>query len=279
MFVSINYMYQKNDLYKVYKKYVKNDRLSDRLPDVGKKYTLDIINKAINSCENWNNFLDIGACGGHYSIALLHKFKNGVAVEATPNEQLLGLAKEYKNLTVKTGFIQKINFTEKFDFVLMADVFEHIPLVDMGEFTKKISTIQDVGGVIYILTPNPLFCGPASTSGMFHNGGKFDHEGHYKHYLPNEILSHFKKFNYEMVFDSYEEGILKNILKRYIFSLSIRDRRYSNNKIYRIISLIPVYLIKIAFMIMGRIIYWNEWKNRKNDFNSMSYVVVLKKTK
>lgn len=270
-------MYPKNDLYEIYKKNIRNDRLSDRLPDVGKKYTLDVINRAINSCEKWNNFLDIGACGGHYSIPLLFKFNNGFAVEATPNNQLLQLEKDYKNFTVKTGFIQNTDFKNKFDFILMADVFEHIPDNDLENFTKKISSIQDIGGVLYILTPNPLFCGPATKSGLFHNSGEFDHEGHYKHYLSLEIKEIFAKYSYKTVFESYEEGLLKNFFKRYIFSLSIRDKKYSKKPIYKFFSPFPIFILKIFFKIAEVIIYNNELKNNKNYFDSMSYVIVLKK--
>ena len=272
-------MYKKNDLFELYLKYSKNDRFSQRLPDLTKKYTIEVMNIAINLCTKWDNFLDIGACSGHYSIPLLHKFRKGTAVEATPNDFLTNLTKEYKNFSVQTGFVQKINFKEKFDFVLMADIFEHIPENDLSSFMIKLNSIQDNNGIVYVLTPNPLFCGPAYESKIFHNGGKLDHEGHYRHYHPNELNRIFMAHGYERLLESYEEGIIRNFFKRYIFSISIRDKRYSNNYLYKITSPLFIWIAKIAFAVVGSIVYRDEFFNRKNDLHTMSYVAIFKKIK
>ena len=53
-----------------------------------------------------------------------------------------------------------------FDFVLLMDVFEHISNIE--SFVGKLATIQKNGGVLYIITPNPIFCGPAEKSELFY---------------------------------------------------------------------------------------------------------------
>jgi hypothetical protein len=270
-------MYKNKDLYKLYKKYNNDDRMSRRFPDVTKRSTIEVINNAINLCDKWDNFLDIGASTGHYSTALLHKFRKGTAIEANHNEHLLDLLRVYQNFSVKLGFIQELDFDEKFDFILMADIFEHIPLIDMPSLLEKVSKVQDVGGVLYILTPNPIYCGPASESSIFHNRGKSDHEGHYKHYDRIEINKVMNKYKYEKIFDSYEEGKVKNFFKRYIFSISIRDKRYSRNPIYRVLSPHFIWIIKIFYYFVDVISYYFERKNRYNDFCNISYVGVFKK--
>ena len=174
---------------------------------------------------------------------------------------------------------KKMDFKEKFDFILMADVFEHIPETDLVDFVSRVSFLQEAGGIVYILTPNPTFCGPACETELFHDGGKLDHFGHYKHYHPSEITRLFSEHNYEKIIESYEEGILKNYFKRYVFSISIRDRKYSKNIFYKMISPIFIWIPQIAFNIIEKIVYHNEWKNKNNDIKSMSYVVVFKKLK
>ena len=46
--------------------------------------------------------------------------------------------------------------------------------------------------IIFLSTPDPIFCGPASLSDIFYVKSKY---GHYKHYHKNEIIEYFKNFD------------------------------------------------------------------------------------
>ena len=246
-------MYQKNNLAEVFFKFSREKRLSSRLPDYTNITTLYYMNRAINCCDQWNNFLDIGASDGHYSIPLLKKFCEGTAVEMDNNQSLVSLKKDYGNFNPIIGTISDIKPGTKFDFILMADVFEHIPLDHINDFCLKLSEIQDVGGVIYIMTPNAMFCGPASKSDLFHKINNNEHHGHQKHYLSSEIEKLFLERGYSLLFKVYEESKFRRIIKRIILGFSIRDNKYQKSIIYKTISPIFIYPIKLFLLIFARI--------------------------
>ncbi len=272
-------MYQKNNLAKIFFKTSQDERLSSRLPDYTKITTLNYMNRAINCCDNWDAFLDIGAGDGHYSIPLLKKFNTGTAVEIDNNQRLIALKKEFENFTPIIGTISDIEPEEKFDFILMADVFEHIPLEEINKFCLQISNMQAINGVIYILTPNPIFCGPATKSELFHGINNNRHHGHQKHYLPQEILNLLSPLGYSLVFSAFEESGLRQFIKRIIFGFSMRDNKYNQSKIYRLFSPIFIYPLKGFLYILGLISYKIELLRSNDKFGMMSRVLVFKKIK
>jgi len=270
-------MYQHNNLSKIFFKLSRDQRLSSRLPDYTSTTTLYYINTAINCCDNWNNFLDIGASDGYYSIPLLKKFARGTAVEIDNNQNLISLKNDFNNFTPIIGTIDDIKLNTKFDFILMADVFEHIPSEEINDFCLRLSSMQNAGGVIYILTPNPIFCGPATKSDLFHKINNNKHHGHQKHYLPNEIIKLFSDQGYNLVFNIYEESNFRQIIKQLILGISIRDNKYENLRIYKIISPIFIYPIKLFLYILGIISHNVELLKSKDNFGMMSQILVFKK--
>src|SRR5258708_4407452 len=96
---------------------------SSRLPDYTNRKTVDFMNFAINLCDSWNTFLDIGAGDGRYSRILATKFKKGYAVESTATEYFDSIQKDFPNVRCLTQYIQKATIKDKIDFVLLADVF------------------------------------------------------------------------------------------------------------------------------------------------------------
>ena len=213
-------MYPEKNLYKIYKKSLVSDRFSIRLPDFSKRLCLEIMNTAINCCDKWDNFLDVGANTGNYSIPLLQKFKNGTAVEVEPNKTLTSVALKYKNLTVYNDYIQNMSTEQSFDFVLLSDVFEHIPIKDIQLFIDKISSIQEIGGVAYISMPNPFFCGPAEKSAIHYT--KHNH-GHHKHYTKEETVALWEENGYKLIFHCYEYHQLRQLLEKLFWRFSIKD--------------------------------------------------------
>ncbi|MCX6712938.1 MAG: methyltransferase domain-containing protein [Candidatus Vogelbacteria bacterium] len=268
----------KNDLYRRYKKN-KDGLLSRSLPDVTKKYTLKIMNGAINCCEKWDNFLDVGASTGHYSAPLLEIFRSGTAVEVSPNPDLEKLGQEKNNLTIRHDYIENIHLSEKFDFIMLADLFEHIPLKNVNGLMEKLGNCQESGGIIYLLTPNPLFCGPAAESGIYYlrNGMDQNGHGHHKHYLKSDLVQIFSDYGYDPVFFSYETGKLRVFFRRYLFGLSIRNRNYSKYFLYRVISPIIVLPFKIVFKLIEIIVYRNEVNNRFNDLDTRALAIIFRK--
>jgi len=270
-------MYQKNNLPEIYFKSSREKRLSSRLPDYTNTTTLYYMNRAINCCDNWDNFLDIGASDGYYSVPLLKKFEKGTAVEMDNNENLISLKKDFDNFTPIIGTIDNIKVDTKFDFILMADVFEHIPLTEINNFCLQLSGMQNIGGVIYILTPNPVFCGPATKSELFHTVNNHEHHGHQKHYLVKEIENMLAKYGYSLVLEACEESNFRQFVKRIIFSFSIRDNKYQKSAVYRIVSPMFVYPLQLLLYVLGFISHKIELLKSENKFEMMSQVLVFKK--
>ena len=269
-------MYPPKDLQKIFKKYQHSDRYSKRLPDFSKRFCLEMINLAINCCEKWGSFLDVGASSGHYSAALIKKFSKGVAVEVEPNEYLDDLVSKNKNLSVFNDYMQNFPVKDtKIDFVFLSDVFEHIPLNEVENVMKKISKNQSYGGVVYISTPNTLFCGPVDQSDTYYKKHQF---GHYKHYTVNEVSNLWKKHGYETIFVCYEYGSLRHFFEKHFWRFSIKDRQFFNkSKFYKYLSYPFILLLKPLFYLIEMIVYSNEKRNRNNSFDSMSTTFILKK--
>jgi SAM-dependent methyltransferase len=268
-------MYTPRDLFKLYKKYSLNEEYSRKVPDVTKKRTIEVMNMAINCCESWGHSLDIGAGSGSYTAPLLRKFKQCTVVDVVPFKEYPRFKKEFPNFDYKIGEFETLSFTEKFDFILLADIFEHIP--DIKAFMAKIAGLQNKGGVVYIMTPNPLFCGPAETSSLFYKRNPY---GHQKHYLPFEVKEVVEKAGYVLVNMSYEEANARRKWgRRIVLGLSRRDRRWSDaSAIYRgAIGPSCRAILKPFLWLIEKIIYRNELKHAQDSESTMSAVYIFKK--
>lgn len=263
-------MYPKPLLYKNYIRKNKFKEFSEHFPDITRKITLNNINYAINNCDKWTNFLDIGAGDGRYSIALSSFFNFGTIVEIENHDRHNQIKKDCPNIEILNHLIEDYDTSTKFDFILLADLFEHIP--DIERLIEKVSSLQDAGGVIYILTPNPTFCGPATKSELYY---KVHEYGHIKHYNTLEVRRIMEKHNYELIFSIFEEKPLRQKVKRTLMAISRRDKKISKYFFYIIfkpfINLISIPLLKLTEVI----IYRSEKK--ANIFNSYSQGLTFKK--
>lgn len=265
-------MFPKNNLYEEYKKNYIDLTFSKKFPDVTKKITLENINIAINCCEKWDNFLDIGASTGHYSSALVHKFKKGLLVEVTPPAELALLVDKFKNLSVQSVYVEKLQISEKFDFIMLIDLFEHIENIKL--FIQQVSSHQEKGGVVYILTPNPLYCGPASESDIYYT--KF-RDGHRKHYLPLEVTGIMNEYGYQLIRESYEEKPLRDKVRQILNGLARRDTLWSKNILYKIFRFVFHYPLKALVCLMEDIVYRSETRNSDNNIVTRAVSLIYKK--
>ena len=106
-----------------------------------------------------------------------------------------------------------------FDFVLMSEVFEHIPINQIDLVIKKLESLTKKNSIAYISTPDPIFCGPASRSDIYFE--KFQY-GHYKHYLKGDIVKYFKSF--ELVMYEKIEGKLEVKFNEKLISFKRRTK-------------------------------------------------------
>lgn len=264
--------YPQLDLFSHYLRNAHNPILSDRIPDYMIERNMEVLNAAINACETWDSFLDIGAASGRCSAALLTKFKKGIGVDVYPDADLKKLARSCKNFSIVEKPIQKVQLKKTVDFILMMDVFEHFPSKDVQPILKKLARFQKKGGVIYILTPNALVCGPAEKSGIFHTIHPF---GHYKHYLPHEVTALLEKVGYTKIIEIYEEHPFKLLMKSLNLGVSYVDTRLTGGVKWLTTPL--VWVGNLALKMIGKMVTWNERANRDQAETGRSMVLVYKK--
>lgn len=265
-------MYPEIDLYKHYLENLITREYSEELPDVTKKSTLEKINYAINLAPQWNVCMDIGGSSGNYLAALAKKFKKTILVEMEhlPEQDLH--KKKHNNFVVEITRIEEYQTNEKADFILLADVFEHIP--DIKNFAHKLSTLQNIDGIVYIMTPNPVFCGPASESGLY---VKRHPAGHIKQYTKTEIISLMKESGYTLELLSFEETSRRQKIKRIIFAISRRDKKYSKYFIYRIVRPLILITFKLFFKFLEFFTYKKEIENIHNEYTTLTQNLTFRK--
>jgi Methyltransferase domain len=270
----IELMYPEHSLYRMYKERQIEHSASTSFPDITKRATLENMNHAINLCESWDFFLDIGGGTGHYAAGLSGMFKHGEVIEVEDIPEQQELVRRYPNLSVTRTLIESYVGTRKSDFILLADVFEHIQ--DIRAFVTKLSALQAKDAVIYIMTPNPVFCGPVNESGLHHSRKPY---GHVKHYTTGEICSIMKENGYDLQFLTCEEVPLRQTIKRWAKGISRRDKAWSHTLIYRIVHPLVLALLLPVFWIGEIMTYRSEKKARANQFDTMTQNLAFKKTR
>ena len=266
-------MFPNNNLFTLYKDRLIDNEFSASFPDVTTRATLSYINSSINLCEYWNAVLDIGCGAGYYLAPLAGKFKNAVGVEIDVFPDQHTLSKKYPNISFVNIPLEKYQKTEKFDFVLMMDIFEHIP--DISASMKHIAELQPKGGIVHIVTPNPLYCGPASESALFHK--KIGYHGHIKHYTKKEIIEICSGAGYELEYCLYEETKVRDIIRRISKGLSRRDRTYTTSVAYKCIQPFVYCFFLPIFWFFEEISWWYENKHKDDMFTTRSLVMAFKK--
>lgn len=266
-------MYPSIGLYNLYKKHIEEKDFSSAIPDVTKKRTLELMQVAVRCAEDWNNALDIGGGSGHYSIPLSQVFKQVTLVEPDEHEDHEILEDRFPNLSIVHEFVENVVIPEKQDLILLSDIYEHIPNIEA--FIAKLSTLQEKGGVIYILTPNPVSCGPAIRSAISYTiSGS---HGHIRHYFKNEVEEVLAKHGYYLVHHSFEETPLRTPLRIMLRGLSRRDKRWNKRIPYRIVRPLVLVILAPIVSIIQSVAYRTEYAHRDDAEHTRSSVYIFKK--
>lgn len=261
-------MYTPNNLYKNYKERILDTEFSKDLPDVTCKSTLTHMNSSINLCKHWNAAMDIGCGTGHYLGALATKFNAVIGIEVDPNEYQKKLVARSANIQIHNVMIEDFDAKEKMDFILLMDIFEHIK--DINAFMAQIASIQDKNGIVNIITPNPLFCGPAEASEIFWK--KVGYHGHQDHYTKKEIIEICMNAGYDLEFCVYEETVFRDKMRIIVKGIS---RRY--HRLPRIFQAVVIWPLKLVFKIIESLCFRTEMKHQNDKFNTRSICLTFKK--
>lgn len=262
--------------------------LSDRLPDYANKYWLNQLEKAVLDGKT-STFLDIGAGSGRLSILLAKTyFKSGTAIEVEVNQEIWDiLLNESTNIQLLTGEVQKSMEAlgeNKFDFILLSESFEHIPLPDVSSFIVNLRHLLADDGRLFITTPNFYVQGPAEESPFWHERLPY---GHYKHYTYQEIANLFESNDFKVIWHCFESHWWKTLIyNRIYYPISQWDCRFLYSQkmprflatIYRYMSYPFIKFINGCFYLMSQIVLRIEINNTSENTSSTLMVLLAKKS-
>ncbi len=247
------YLYQ--NYMRLWREGLVNAGFSPRLPDVGIRYWLEQMERAIDTSKP-KTFLDIGAGDGRLSLLMLRSgYLNGAAIEVQGNaKSWQAITDTYGSFHFYDGLLQEhvaaMTRNQKFDFVLLSEVFEHIPLPDVSAFLQALHAVLSDDGCVFLTTPNFDVQGPAEQSAVWHEREPY---GHYKHYRYQELEALLKAHGFSMVWHAFECHKFKSKLyNKWFYPLSRLDAKLLSSKklpsavraIYRYLSAPFISLVR-----------------------------------
>lgn len=271
----------------LWKEGLANKGFSYRLPDYGSKYWFQLLQAAFPQLQQ-RSFLDIGAGCGRLSMLLLHTYSPaGVGIEVDINpKDWESITNRFGRFELKEGLLQDIvpEYEGKrvFDFIVLSEVFEHIPPIDVDAFIKQLHTVLAPGGQIFLTTPNVVVQGRAQDSYMWHEKMPF---GHHKHYSAAELKELFGQYGFDVLWQHFEcHGLKKWLYNKWYYPLArLDDRLLCSSKLprvikafYRPLSFPFISLVHGCAWLAGKMVYVVE-KNRANEKNASTIVMALKR--
>jgi 2-polyprenyl-3-methyl-5-hydroxy-6-metoxy-1,4-benzoquinol methylase len=280
-------------LYKNYLKLFKKNKIitgfSQRLPDYANEHWLNQLSKIIKKTAK-KSFLDIGAGSGRLSILLANSgFDKGTSVEIQVDKKRWnGILNEHKNLELVEGLLQEkieeLENKEKYNFILMSEVFEHIPPKDVSCFLSSLKKVLDDDGKIFLTTPNAIVCGSAEKASNWY---KIQPYGHYKHYTVEEVKAILLNHGFDVESYGFEcNKIKRKFYNKVFYPVSRWDARFLYSKklpcfikkIYSIVSFPVALCMRAMFWVAAKCVTMIEEKyNNENNATTMMLLVKHKK--
>lgn len=169
---------------------------------------LNVINKFINSPKK---ILDVGCGVGSLSLYLASKGNRVYGIDISNNAIKAG-----RESAKKLGIENNVDFEimsfpnkipdEKFDFILLIEVIEHLKNDDLA--LSKIYSLLKNGGTAIISTPSKN--APMYKLGL---ANKFDQRvGHLRRYTLDELVDKCKSAGFKILETKKTEGIVRNFL-------------------------------------------------------------------
>lgn len=260
---------------------------SPRFPDYASRHWFDSFQQAIPDGLG-TAFLDVGAGDGRLSLVLLHNYSvSGLAVDVWVNHMAWdSIVKRYGRFELKEGFLQEVlkdlQDKRQFNFIVLAEVFEHVPPADVPALLSNLHGLLAPGGKIFLTTPNRVVQGPAEKSHMWHEKTPY---GHYKHYTVQEITELLRAAGLDVAWQTFECHKAKKMLyNKWLYPLSRLDARLMNSAkipkpfrfVYKVVSLPVVAVLRGWFWLLAKGIYVIE-KRYSNEKTGATIILAAEK--
>lgn len=280
------------ELYKTYIKLWRQGLIShgfsSRLPDYATRFWFENLECAL-PLSGQRVFLDLGAGDGRLSCLMLRSYSTqGLAVEVQVDKCLWKpIITNYGRFELHEGLIQEelaqLSGKRIFDFILLIEVFEHIPPSDIPCLMRGLSNVLAHDGCIFLTTPNYIVQGPAEQSHMWHEKQPY---GHYKHYSYDELATLCTQYSFYVKWHNYEgHSIKKKLYNKYFYPMARLDARFlTSTKIPKIIKIAYRYtswplilLIRGYFLGIAQLVYAIE-RLCSNEKTAETMMIVIRKT-
>ena len=162
MFATIDFQYQKSSEVKS-KNEIKNwyNKYTGRQKKIGVNLRhFTVMNNGVKAGLQRNHYvLEVG-CGIGTLTGLLAKYlKTGKLVATDISDKSIEIAKKrllrHRNISFLVTDMQDFNQEEVFDFIILPDVLEHIPMNEHKVLFQNLSKSLKSGGKMLINTPHP----------------------------------------------------------------------------------------------------------------------------
>ncbi|MBU4308448.1 MAG: class I SAM-dependent methyltransferase [Nanoarchaeota archaeon] len=176
-----------------------------------------------------DSVLDIGCWSGEKLLELLPKTKNGFGMDISGSKFHLANPK-IRNKLKKCDITKKVPFKQKFDWIILGEVLEHVS--DDEKALKNISNSLKKGGKLILTTPRSIkffqIWDPAWFRWKFLKGQK------HHHYTKQELIKKLKKKNL-LIKEYYITGNFIWVLNRWInvileYLLRLKKVHFSKEK-------------------------------------------------
>lgn len=249
---------------------------SRRMPDYAIRYWLDGLQNVISTLQK-RSFLDIGAGYGRLSLLLLRTFSTrGAAIEVDVDKVVWkSILDQYRNFKLHEGLLEEktdLLRGEKFDLIVLSEVFEHIPTAEVSPFLRRLYSLLSDNGRVFLTTPNRVVLGEAQDSSMWYERMPY---GHHKHYSYDELVKLVEQFGFKIDWHNFECHRFKSIVynKQFYRCARLDSRLLSSRKlpkpvrlVYRMVSSPLVLVVRCYFWILAQFVYaiqrrWNSEQN------------------
>lgn len=136
--------------------------------DFAKAQNITGINKRHYSIKNWclkfglkpnSKVLEIGCGIGTFTELIANYCVDGIIDGYDISGENIKVAKErlskYSNVNLKKGDVTEEQFKDQYDFIILPDVLEHIPIELHGKLFESLNKVLSSEGKIIVHIPNP----------------------------------------------------------------------------------------------------------------------------